>query len=99
MKSQYQTLWLELFPNKGIVTKHDQKLLGSVECKGKSPKTYRKPVASKEAAIAFLDSIKGKLDKGYKCLLFNDKQFEKATAADNFAIHYTQKQLSEAFYI
>lgn len=47
--SPYKVLWIEFIPAKGVVTKHDQKLLGSVRSVGESPKTYRKPVGTREA--------------------------------------------------
>lgn len=56
--SPYQILWLEFIPAKGIVTKHDQRLLGATRIIGKSPKTYRKPVGTREDGLAFIESLR-----------------------------------------
>lgn len=98
--SPYQVLWLEFIPVKGIVTKHDQKLLGSPRIVGKSPKTFRKPVGTREAGLAFIESLGCKqLDKHYTCRFFTDKQFGMAKESEGYAIHYTQKQIAESIEI
>lgn len=93
--SSYNVFWVEFTPSKGIVTKHDQKVLGTVHPLGKSPKTYRKHVGTKEQGFAFIESVRGKLDKSYTCRFFTDKQHAMTTATEGYAIHYTEKQLAE----
>lgn len=98
--SPYQILWLEFIPAKGIVTKHDQILLGATRIIGKSPKTYRKPVGTREDGLAFIESLRSKqLDKHYTCRFFTDKQFGMAKESEGYAIHYTQKQIAESIEI
>lgn len=98
--SPYKVLWIEFIPAKGIVTKHDQKIFGSVRIVGKSPKTYRKHVGTREAGLALIESLRNKkLDKHYTCRFFTDKQFGMAQESEGYAIHYTQKQVAESFEI
>lgn len=98
--SPYKILWIEFIPAKGIVTKHDQKLFGAISVVGKSPKTYRKPVGTREAGLSFIESLRTKkLDKHYTCRFFTDKQFGMAKESEGYAIHYTQKQIAESVEI
>ena len=98
--SPYTLFWIEFFPAKGIVTKHDQRLFGAVSCVRKSPKTYRRPVGTREAGLALIASLRNKkLDKHYTCRFFTDKQFGMAQESEGYAICYTRKQIAESFDI
>lgn len=94
----YHIYWVEFFPENGKVTKHDRKALGERIFLSNGV-TYKKPFASKEAAVSFLENFHAKLDKKYKCLMCTDKQFAKASASNGYEIPYTEKQKQEAYYI
>lgn len=96
--SPYKLVWIEFFPSKGSVTIHDQKAFGA-SFSWSRLKTYRKPFASKERAVSFIISFNKKLDKSYTCLISTDKQYGMAKESEGYKIHYTQKQLSEKYYI
>ena len=96
--SKYQITWVEFTPEKGIVTKHDQKVFGAVVTFPKE-KTYRKHFPSKEKAVEYLQNFDKKLDKKYSARLFSDAQFANASEKDGFAIKFTKKQLNEVFVI
>ncbi len=92
--------WIEFFPVTGkIVPMIDRKILGDTLLLAGRYKTYRKNFPSKEAALNYLNTIRGKLSKNYKCLLSTDKQFGMASEEDGYSIPYTKKQLQEAYYV
>jgi hypothetical protein len=96
--SKYQITWVEFTPEKGIVTKHDQKVFGAVVT-FPNEKTYRKHFPSKEKAVEYLQNFDKKLDKKYSARLFTDAQFANASEKDGFAIKFTKKQMNEVFVI
>ena len=96
--SPYKIVWVELFPNKGFVTVHDQRVFGSAYPTPRL-KTYRKVFGNKAAALAFINRFSKKLNKSYTCLLSTDKQFGMAKESEGYAIPYTKKQLKEKYYI
>jgi hypothetical protein len=94
----YHIYWVEFIPEFGKVTAHDLRAFGYNFCHRKEA-TYKKPFASKEAAVEFIQTFGKKLDKRYMCLLSTDKQFAMATESNGYAIPYTEKQKQEAYYI
>lgn len=96
-KSSYKVYWLELTPEKGIVTKNDRKAFGDVILSGKEKKHY-KHFPSKELAIDWIIGFSKKLDKRYTALLFTDKQFSMAKVENGeMIIPFTKKQLTEVY--
>lgn len=93
--SPYKITWIELTPVKGIVTKHDSRIFGDFYRSG--DKTYfRRWFANKDQALAWVRSLDGsKLDKAYTYRYFFDAQMRYTSFADNYAIHYTAKQIAE----
>ena len=97
--SPYKVYWVELVPNKGIVTKHDRRLFGDTYPRG-TEKRHRKHFPSKQEALDYLANFDAtRLDKSYTCRLFTDKQFCLAKAEDNFAIPFTTKQRNEVYHL
>lgn len=96
--SKYQITWVEFTPEKGIVTKHDQKVFGAIVTFPKE-KTYRKHFPSKEKAVEYIQNFDKKLDKKYSACLFTDAQLSNASAEDGYAIRYTKKQMEETYIL
>ena len=97
--SPYKIYWVELVPNKGVVTKHDRRLFGEYCPMGKESKHY-KHFSTKCIALDWLANFDAtRLDKSYTCRLFTDKQFGLAKAEDNFAIPFTSKQRKDVYYL
>ena len=98
--SPYRVHWIEFRPVKGIVTKHDKKVLskGHALLLGKGDRQHFEHCGTKENALAYIESLRGKkLDKHYICYIFTDKQFSLATTNHGFtAIPYTTKQKAVA---
>ena len=74
MLSKYQVAWVEFFPDKGCVTKHDRRAFGDILLLGRREKTHRKCFPNRERAESYLQNFNRKLDKHYTCLMFTDKQ-------------------------
>lgn len=96
--SPYKITWIEFFPCKGYVTKHDQNQLGAIFTRNKLV-TFRDCYGSKKEAINFLRNFRKRLDKNYRCLISTDKQFNMATEENGYKIPYTKKQLAEEFIL
>ena len=97
----YKIVWLEFRPIKGIVTKHDKKIMGVYSS---FKDRFYKFSASKEKAMEFLnDNLMkidfSKLDKPYECRIFTDKQYSNALESEDYKIHFTAKQESEMILI
>ena len=99
--SPYKIYWAEFTPVTGkYITKKDiAAIQGSDRYIGRYNTNYRKPFASKERALEFINNFDKKLSKRYMVRLFTDKQFGMAKQENGYAIPYTKKQLAEVYYI
>ena len=101
--SPYHVHWIEFVPTKGIVTKHDRKILGGgyLPIEQKGAKQCFVHMGSKENALAYIDTLRGKkLSKHYTCYIFTDKQFGMAKVEHCIVtIPYTKKQIAEAIFL
>ena len=94
----YKIVWIEFRPVKGFVTKHDQKLFGSLLFEHKMKNLY-KWFTSEKQARDYLYNDFSKLDKPYECRIFTDKQYSNALESEDYKIHFTAKQESEIVLI
>lgn len=95
--SKYVITWVEVRATKGVVTKKDQYTLrGWKFGYYKTNKKYEF-FQNKESALQWIEKMQKKsFSKQYECRLFTDAQF---ALAKNGEIPFTEKQLSEVFYI
>lgn len=94
--SPYKIVWVEFKPNKGYVTRHDQKQFGAMLTIPKINRHYRW-FTSKEEAVKFLTTFRKPLDKEYTCLICTDKQYGIAEESKGYEIPFTDKQRKEVY--
>ena len=103
--SPYKVAWVEFDPLCGIVTKHDRKMFGEINTRGREKKHY-KHFSSREEAVEYLNSFDKPLDKCYYCRIFTDKQFAYVKENGkvrprkwNEPIAFTKKQYKEFIFL
>ena len=98
--SPYKIFWIEIKPEKGIVTKKDRKTFGELLINSLQTKAIYLPFANKEKALNYIRTFDKKLDKRYCVHLFNDEQFKLSKLINGVrTIPYTHKQMNEVYYL
>lgn len=91
--SPYKITWIEFRAVKGIVTKHDQKVIDKIPFNGKSRKCLYKHFPDKKSAENFLLQFDAsKLNKSYECRIFSDKQFGMRSRENGYSVPFTTLQ-------
>lgn len=86
--SKFKATWVILKSEKNISSK-DASVIGII---GKGiRKEYRRAFITKERAISFIESLKGKIS-GYEIMMCTDAQFSNAGCGQ---IRFTKKQIAE----
>lgn len=95
--SPYKLYWVEFTPESGVITMHDQAVLGIIRpMRGSRQQLIT--FGSKEHALRFITTFSKRLDKHYICRLFTDAQFGRATVQGGIIhIPFTKKQLEETY--
>jgi len=97
----YKVTWVEFRATKGIVTKHDKRVMHVQGC---TKHRFYKFFGSKQNAVDFLndDLTKrdfAKLDKSYECRILTDKQYSLAKEENGYKIEFTEHQENEMIVI
>lgn len=98
--SPYRVAWIEFRAIKGIVTKHDEKVINKISSRGKSTKCLYKHFPDKKSAEKFLRELDcSKLNKSYECRILSDKQFGMWSLENGYLANFTNMQNNKVVII